>query len=393
LANDTDANGDTLAVTAVTQPANGTVTFTATGVSYTPNANFNGTNSFTYTISDGQGGTDTATVAVTVTGVNDAPDAVNDSATVNQGSSNNAINVLANDTDIDGNVLSVTAATNGANGAVAFTATGVSYTPNASFSGSDSFTYTISDGNGGTDTATVSVTVTPVVTGAGQLLLNEVEIDPPSAISNACQYAEIKGANAGGTVPANTYFLSVNSDGGNFGFANQAVNFGGQVVGANGTITLFNTGSLACPARTYGAGTTFFSYFSPLAIGVGSETYLVVSSTTNLISGQDLDTDDDGVFDANLGITILDGAALIVNPEEEYVYGAEVGVVNISNTISLDQPDAITRSSFNSVAFDPNAFFFGELAASPDSTTTYAAPLSPNFPVGGVLTPGAPNVP
>ncbi len=393
LANDTDPNGDALTVTAVTQPANGTVTFTATGVSYTPNANFNGSNSFTYTISDGNGGTDTATVAVTVSSVNDAPDAVNDSATVNQGTSNNAINVLGNDTDIDGNVITITAATNGTNGTVTFTATGVSYTPNASFSGSDSFTYTISDGNGGTDTATVSVTVTPVATGAGQLLLNELEIDPPSAISNACQYAEIRGANAGGTVPANTYFLSVNSDGANFGFANQAINFGGQVVGANGTITLFNNASLGCPTRTYGVGTTFFSYFSPLTIGVGSETYLVVSSTTNLFSGQDLDTDDDGLLDANLGITILDGAALIVNPEEEFVYGAEVGVVNISNTISLDQPDAITRSSFNSVAFDSNAFFFGELAASPDSTTTYAAPLSPNFPVGGVLTPGAPNVP
>jgi hypothetical protein len=58
---------------------------------------------------------------------------------------------------------------------------------------------------------------------AQQFLLNEVEIDPPSAISNACQYAEVRVVNPSGVVPANTYFLSVNSDGANFGFANQAI--------------------------------------------------------------------------------------------------------------------------------------------------------------------------
>jgi hypothetical protein len=228
---------------------------------------------------------------------------------------------------------------------------------------------------------------------AQQFLLNEVEIDPPSAISNSCQYAEIKVVNPSGAVPANTYFLSVNSDGGNFGFANQAINFGGQAVGSNGTITLFNTGSLACPNRTYGAGTTFFSYFSPLAIGVGSETYLVVRSTANLFSGQDLDTDDDGLFDPALGITVLDGFGLIVNPKEEYVYGSAAGVVNISNTISLDQPDAVSRFPNNNTPFATGSFYFGEIAASPDEATQYAAPLSPNFPPGGELTPGNQNLP
>jgi hypothetical protein len=227
---------------------------------------------------------------------------------------------------------------------------------------------------------------------AQQLLLNEVEIDPPSTTSNACQYAEVRGT-AGTTVPANTYFLSVNSDGANFGFANQAVNFGGQVVGANGTITLFNNASLACPNRTYPAQTTFLSYSSPLTVGTGSETYLVVRSTATLFSGQDLDADDDGAFDAGLGITVLDGFGLIVNPEEEFVYGSAAGVVNISNTTSVDQPDAVTRFSNNTTPFVVGAFYFGELAASPDETTEYAAPLSSNFPAGGALTPGGANLP
>ncbi len=85
LANDTFApdTGETLTVTAVTEPATGgTVTLTGGVVSFTPAADFNGTTSFTYTISDGNGGTDTATVTVNVTPVNDPPDARDDNFTV-----------------------------------------------------------------------------------------------------------------------------------------------------------------------------------------------------------------------------------------------------------------------------------------------------------------------
>ena len=176
LTNDTDApdTGETLTPTAVTQGANGSVAFTATNVSYTPNANFFGSDSFTYTISDGHGGSDTATVHVTVANVNDNPDAVDDSATVNEDTANNAISVLANDTDADNlsgaaNAgLTVIAKSNGSHGTVTITAggTGVSYAAAANYYGSDSFTYTISDNGtlaaGHTDTATVNVTVNNV---------------------------------------------------------------------------------------------------------------------------------------------------------------------------------------------------------------------------------------
>ena len=110
---------------------------------------------FTYTISDDgtsdPGHTDTATVNVTINNVNDAPDAVDDSATVDEDTSNNAINVLANDTDADNLTppanagLTVIAVTQGTHGSVTFTPTGVSYTPAPNYFGSDSFTYTISD--------------------------------------------------------------------------------------------------------------------------------------------------------------------------------------------------------------------------------------------------------
>jgi hypothetical protein len=71
LGNDTDPENDTRTITSATQGANGTTSVVAGVLTYTPNANYNGTDSFTYTISDGQGHTDTATVTVTVTAVND----------------------------------------------------------------------------------------------------------------------------------------------------------------------------------------------------------------------------------------------------------------------------------------------------------------------------------
>jgi len=160
LANDWDADQDSLSIDAVTQPSNGTVTFTAGDVSFTPNADFNGITTFTYTVSDGNGGTDTATVTMTVTGVNDAPQASDDAATAAEDSGATTIDVLANDTDIDGDALSITGVTQPAHGTVTFTAGDVSFAPAGDFAGTTSFTYTASDSNGGSDTATVNVTVT-----------------------------------------------------------------------------------------------------------------------------------------------------------------------------------------------------------------------------------------
>jgi len=164
LANDNDLDGDSLAVSSVTPGANGSVVINDDGtVTYTPNADFFGGDNFTYSISDGNGGTATATVHVTVTNVNDDPVANDDSPTVGEDSGANTIDVLANDNDGSdvGETLTVVVVTQGTHGSVAMNSTGtaLSYTPEADYFGTDSFTYTISDGNGGIATAIVSVQI------------------------------------------------------------------------------------------------------------------------------------------------------------------------------------------------------------------------------------------
>lgn len=163
LANDTDADGNTLALTGVGSANHGSVVVNQNGtVTYTPVANYHGADSFTYTITDGKGGSAVGTVNVTVTSVNDAPSALNDAVTLAEDTST-IINVLGNDSDPDGDLLSVLAVGNAAHGSVVINQNGtLTYTPAANYNGSDSFTYTLSDGQGGTATGTVSVTVLPV---------------------------------------------------------------------------------------------------------------------------------------------------------------------------------------------------------------------------------------
>ncbi|MGV0714852.1 Ig-like domain-containing protein [Mycolicibacterium sp. XJ662] len=162
VGNDSDADRDTLVVIEAGPAGNGTVAVANGVITYTPDRDFNGADSFTYTVTDGNGGTATATVYVTVNPVNDAPVAVDDAVTVDEDSGATVVDVLGNDTDIDDDDLSVTAAGAAGNGTVTLVDGVLTYTPDTDFHGTDSFTYTISDSNGGTATATVTVTVKPV---------------------------------------------------------------------------------------------------------------------------------------------------------------------------------------------------------------------------------------
>ncbi len=158
LNNDTDPDGDPLSVVSASAP-HGTVTINPDGtLTYEPDPDFNGTDTITYTVDDGNGGTDTAEVTVDVAPVNDGPVANDDTATT---PFNTAVTipVLDNDTDVDGDTLTIASASS-PNGDVTINPDGtLTFEPTPGFEGEATITYTINDGNGGTDTADVTVTV------------------------------------------------------------------------------------------------------------------------------------------------------------------------------------------------------------------------------------------
>ncbi|MDR6965912.1 hypothetical protein J2X29_003892 [Shewanella putrefaciens] len=156
LANDTDSDGDTLTVTQVVSEF-GTVAILANQhVSYTAATDFVGTDVLIYSITDGKGGTASSELTVIVSG-NVAPIAVNDSATTDDRTSL-LIDVLSNDSDPDGNSLTLISAT-AQQGVVSVESNKLRYIPKTGFDGVDTVSYRISDGFGGEATGQVFVTV------------------------------------------------------------------------------------------------------------------------------------------------------------------------------------------------------------------------------------------
>ena len=167
LSNDTDIEADPLTASLVADVSNGTLTLSSDGsFNYTPNANFNGSDSFTYRANDGSGDSNTATVTITVTAVNDAPVALDDSYSTAEDNPLNitaASGVLSNDTDVESNPLNAILVANVSNGTLTLNGDGsFNYSPNTNFTGSDSFTYHANDGTGNSNIATVTITVTAV---------------------------------------------------------------------------------------------------------------------------------------------------------------------------------------------------------------------------------------
>ena len=159
LPNDSDPDGDPLFISAVGSPSSGGVINNGNNILYTPNLNFNGLDVFTYTVSDGDL-TDTALITVTVDPVNDPPTAVDDSQLTAEDTSEEVF-VLVNDTDIDGDSLTVDSVSDPPNGSASTNGTTVTYIPDQDFDGEDIFTYTISDGNL-FGTATITITIIPI---------------------------------------------------------------------------------------------------------------------------------------------------------------------------------------------------------------------------------------
>ncbi|MCA1683997.1 MAG: tandem-95 repeat protein, partial [Actinobacteria bacterium] len=202
LGNDSDADGDTLTATKVSAPAHGSVTLNADGsLSYTPAANYNGPDSFTYKANDGSADSNVATVNIAVNAVNDTPVAVNDAYSTTQDSPLTVVapGVLTNDTDIDSPNLIAIKVSDPAHGTVTLNADGsFTYTPGAGYSGTDSFTYKANDGSADSNVATVNLTVT-APTGPTTLTVADISVNEGDAGTTAATFTVTRSGNTSGT--------------------------------------------------------------------------------------------------------------------------------------------------------------------------------------------------
>ena len=155
----TDANGNPLTYAIVASPAHGTLTGTAPNVTYTPAANYNGADSFTFRANDGLTNSATATVTITVTAVNDAPVASAQSVSTPE---DTAKAITLSSSDVDGNALTYAIVALPAHGTLTGTGASRTYTPAANYNGADSFTFKANDGSVDSATAAVSITVSAV---------------------------------------------------------------------------------------------------------------------------------------------------------------------------------------------------------------------------------------
>ena len=225
VANDTDPEGngtiDASTVAIVTMPTNGIATVNGDGtINYVPNPDTNGVDSFTYTVNDNSGDVATqtsnaATVSITVNAINDSPVAIDDLGLVtNEDTALNNINVLANDTDPEGNgtinATTVTLVMMPSNGIATVNPDGtINYVPNLNTNGPDSFTYTVNDNSGDAATetsnaATVSITVNAI--NDSPIAVNDpgLNTDEDVALNNINVLANDTDPEGNGTIDAST---------------------------------------------------------------------------------------------------------------------------------------------------------------------------------------------
>ena len=160
-----EPDDDPLTYTVVTGPADGSLSGTAPNLTYTPDPDFNGSDSFTFKVNDGTVDSAPATVSISVSPVNDPPVAVDDAYAVDEDTSLDVTSpgVLANDSDVDGDALTAILVSGSTNGALTLNSDGsFSYTPALNYNGPDSFTYKANDGTADSGVATVTIAVTAV---------------------------------------------------------------------------------------------------------------------------------------------------------------------------------------------------------------------------------------
>src|SRR5688572_799835 len=236
-------------------------------------------------------------------------------------------------------------------------------------------------------TAVLTAFLTGVLGLAGnaQILLNELDINPGGA-DDGCEYVELIGPP--GAIVENIYFLSIEGDSGaNEGQVTGVIAFAspGPAIGSNGLLVVVS--AVGCAPRAYPAGTTVLttSFLNTGVLQNTSNSFLLVSSPTNIAPNTDLDANDDGVLELPAGAVILDSIAWTDNGAGDLIYGPQL----IASGITIG---AATRFAGDARANNSRAWYAGIRVGAPSDTTYSPTLRTANFPAGGALTPGAPNV-
>lgn len=326
LSNDSDPDNDTLTVQSFTNPAHGTVSKDSQNVlTYTPAIGFSGTDSFTYTISDGKGHTAVATVNLIVNAPpNGAPTAVADTATTAYGTQV-TIQVLSNDTDPDNDLLTLIDSTNGTNGTVSFSDSAITYKPNAGFSGEDSFSYTITDGHGHTAIGQVKVTVGAAPNRA------------PTAVTDTVT------TNYGAVITINA--LSNDTDP-----ENDTLTVTGNTQASNGTVTRSGNTFTYTPRSGF-SGADSFSY--TISDGKGNS----ATGTVNITVGA-APVDNKAPIAVNDTISTTMGVPVLVNllANDSDPNGDKIALKTLSNP----KNGKLYRMNDSYIFYFPNAGFVGK---------------------------------
>ncbi|WP_435236755.1 tandem-95 repeat protein [Psychromonas sp. PT13] len=310
-----DVDGDTVSATVSTQATNGTASVSGTTVSYVPNENFFGTDSFTLTLMDNAGFTTTQVISVTVNSVNDEPTITIDSTLSTNEDNNQTLNFTFD--DVDGDTVSATVSTQATNGTASVSGTTVSYVPNENFFGTDSFTLTLMDNAGFTTTQVISVTV------------NSVNDEPTITIDST---------------------LSTNEDN------NQTLSFtfddvDGDTVSATVSTQATNgTASVSGTTVSYVPNENFFgtdSFTLTLMDNAGFTTTQVISVTVNSVNDEP---------------TITIDSTLSTNEDNNQTLSFTFDDVDgdtVSATVSTQATNGTASVSGTTVSYVPNENFFG----------------------------------